>query len=456
MDTLEILKKLELGTPLFETMPEVKKKRICGMESELAPSNKLGKPVAKFERLPIILQNGGEIYEDMGHIEYASPECSNAASMVAYYEAGKVLCWNAHLSDNLYCHNNDWKGNTFGAHENYFTCAPRKDWVKLIPFLIARPIMCGAGWINKKYEFEISQRAQYITCAQSNSTMSDRAIINLRSESLANVKGWDRFHFIGGDATMSEVATLLRIGTTSLVIEMLEMGALPNIEYKNEDEMIESDSKAVSQRTHNWKLEGVTKGPQSGIELLHLYFSRAKQLFSRRDEVTTAILVIWEDTLDKLVSEPLKLWRRLDWVAKLFILGFFEESEENSTLEWLRAQDMEYHSLDPEKGLYYLLRQCGEMERIVSDKLIIEATVEPPIDTRAHVRGQITKHLAAQGGSRSLCADGWDHLTVVDNEHRRDKWGVEARRFYLSESINDPFETYNGLLKKIKRFLDKH
>ncbi|MDO8590622.1 MAG: proteasome accessory factor PafA2 family protein, partial [bacterium] len=374
--------------------------------------------------------------------------------MVAYYEAGKVLCWNAHLSDNLYCHNNDWKGNTFGAHENYFTCAPRKDWVQLIPFLIARPIMCGAGWINNKYEFEISQRAQHITCAQSNSTMNDRAVINLRSEPLANVKGWDRFHYIGGDDTMNEGATAMRIGMTALVMEMLEMGALPYIEYKTE--MAESDSKAVSQRTHNWKLEGVTKGPKGGIELLHLYLNRAKQLFSRRDDVTTAILVIWEDTLNKLVSDPLKLWRRLDWVAKLFILGLFEESEENSTLEWLRSQDMEYHSLDPEKGLYYFLRQCGEVERIVSDKLIIEATVEPPIDTRAHVRGKITKHLAAQGGSKSLCADGWDHLTVVDKEHRRDKWGVEARRFYLSESIGNPFETYKGLLRKIKRFLDKH
>ncbi len=452
MDATAILSKLELGIPLFQTMPKVRYKRICGTESEFGISNKAGQPVAKFKQLPIILSNGGEIYEDVGHVEYASPECANAASLVAYYEAGKVLCWNSRLSEKLYCHNNDWYGNTFGAHENYFTCAPRKEWFRLLPFLVARSIMCGAGWINREHKFEITQRAQYIARAESNSTMNDRGIINLRYEPLANVKGWDRLHIICGDATMNEVATFLRIGMTSFVIEMLEMGALPDIGYKNE--IAVNDFKAISRRTYGWYLAGVTKGPHDGIELLWLYLNRAKQLFSRRDEITTTVLVIWEATLNKLSSDPMQLWRRLDWVAKLVILRIFEESEESSTFEWLRSQDMEYHNLNPSEGLYYHLCQSGEVERIVSDELIMKATVEPPTDTRAYVRGKITQQLEAQGGSRSLCANGWDHLTVVDVESRRNS--DVASSSYLSEPIGNPFETYDGLLEKIKRRLDKH
>ncbi|MBI2476530.1 MAG: proteasome accessory factor PafA2 family protein [Candidatus Taylorbacteria bacterium] len=452
MDTTLILKKLESGGPLFTAMPVVGEKRICGTESELAPSNKAWEPAAQFERLPLILQNGGEVYEDRGHIEYASPECSNAASLVAYYEAGKMFCWRAQLSEKLYCHNNDWRGNTFGAHENYFTRAPRKEWFQLLPFLIARNIVCGVGWINDKGEFEISQRAKHITCAMSDCTTDHRAVINLRPEPLAEVKGWDRLHLICGDATMSEVSTFLRIGMTSLVIEMLEMGALPHIQYKSESAA--DDFKAVSRKTDNWHLAGVTKGPQEGLEVLRLYLERAKQLFSHRDEVTRTLLVIWQDTLNQLASDPMKLWRRLDWVAKLLILITFQDWEAGSTAEWLKSQDMEYHNLNPQEGLYHHLRQMGEVERIVSDELIVHAAFEPPSDTRAYVRGKISQHLAAEGDYRSLCANGWDHLTVVDKICRGHDRYESDNCSYLSERTDNPFETYANLVEKIKNRLD--
>ena len=446
MDTIEVLKKLEQGEPLYRTMPIVRKKRICGTETEFGNSNKEGEPIASFDQLPIMLYNGGEIYEDI-HVEYASPECTNPAALTAYYEAGKVLTRELNLADKLHCLNNDWHGNTFGAHENYFTCAPRKNWQKLIPFLISRSIITGAGWINRGGKFEITQRAWCITCAESDNTTSERAVLNLRDEPLANLGGWDRLHIICGDANMSEVSTFLRIGMTSLVIEMMEKEALPDILY--DPEFSRDDFRLISRSTHNWRLEGIINGHKEGLKVLQLYLDRAKQLFSHQDQVTDAVLIIWEDTLEKLASDPMKLWRRLDWVTKLFILSEFEVIQ-NSNYEWLQSQDMEYHNINGAEGLYYLLRQERQVERIVSDELIIHATIEPPSDTRAYARGKINQFLGNNGNAKSLCANGWSHLTVVDEDCRGVDWRQLNGHKYISRRIDNPFETYREIVEEFK------
>lgn len=453
MDKNTLLTKLASRKPLFDVMPVVAHKRIVGTESEYGVGSTVvdGNPIITYDRLPVMLPNGGEVYEDRGHVEYASPETANAVAAVAYDGAGKALCWREQYSTELYCNNNDWYGNSFGAHENYFTCAPRATWHQLVPFLIARTVLCGAGWVNGKNRFEISQRAHTICYAQNTDTMANRSILNLRNEPLANVAGYERLHIICGDATMSEVSTFLKLGTMNCVLEMLELDALPKITYN--DAYASADIKIISHR--NWYMRGVTNGPRNVLGLLALYLERAKELFSHRDEVTDAVLAIWEDTLHKLESDHAKLWRRLDWAAKLFLFRTFTNVVNDETGQWVRAQDMSYHSLNPAEGLYYYLAQQGEMERIVSDNLIVNAMYEPPYDTRAYARGKIVQMLEAQGNERVLCANSWDKLSIVDaaasGYPRVNR--IPNPRTYFSLSMPDPRETYADLVAKIRKEL---
>ena len=451
MDKNMILAKLAARQPLFEQMPQTAHKRIMGTESEYGVRTILtgDNPVIAYERLPVMLPNGGEVYEDRGHVEYASPEVANPAAAVAYDGAGKLHCWRAEYSPELYCNNTDWYGNSFGAHENYFTCAPRPVLHELIPFLIARTALCGAGWLNGKNRFELSQRAHEIDSAQSADTMSHRPILNLRNEPLSTVPGFTRLHLICGDATMAEVSTFLKLGMTSCVLEMLELNALPPITYN--DVFGPADLQTVSHR--NWCMLGVTRGPRHALALLELYWERAVELFSHRDEVTDAVLVIWEDTMHKIEGNGRALWRRLDWAAKLFLLRTFQDATYEPTGQWARAQDLEYHSLNPQKGLYYYLMQQGEMERIVSNELIVHAIHEPPKDTRAYARGKTVQLLEDRGGEQVLCANSWDKLAVVDAAAQGFPrvQRVPNPRHYISLAMPDPRETYAHLIDELKR-----
>lgn len=456
MEKTELLANLESRVPLYKTFPIVDPhhKKIQGTESEYSVAHTLTDdvPLIVTSRLPEMLPNGGEFYEDLGHLEYASPETSNPVSAVAYYEAGKVLAWMGQYSPELHCNNTDWHDNSFGAHESYFTNAPRDEWPRLIPFLIARTLLCGSGWVNNNDIVEASQRAHSITSAENNCTTGNRPVVNMRDEPLAKVAGFKRLHLICADANMSEVGSFLRFGTISLVLQMLELGALPEISYNKK--YAGADIQRVSLYKQRSWLQGITSGPREVLELLSLYLDRAKELFSHRGEITDALLIIWEDTLEKLGKDPMLLWRRLDWVCKLKILLIFGKQQKHPRrfLEDWKAQDLAYHDLNPAVGLYYHLIQQGEMERIVSNELIIRAMNEPPADTRAYARGKVVQLLEERGGHQVLCANSWDHLSVVDAAARGYQRVplVQRPRHYISLAMDDPRETYDWLVEKIK------
>lgn len=225
MDTQYILNRLALKQPLIENCQQLfapVRPLIMGSESEYGVGQDAdGEPLLDLARLPQILINGGEVYHDCGHLEYASPEVSNPAALVAYYGAGKIFCRRENYSHRLFCNNNDWEGNTFAAHENYFTTLPRSQWHKLVPALIARTVFAGAGW-QTNTGFRISQRALFISEVESEHTTQRRGIINTRREPLGQVKGYDRLHIICGDATMSEIATFMKFGVIALALELIE------------------------------------------------------------------------------------------------------------------------------------------------------------------------------------------------------------------------------------------
>jgi proteasome accessory factor A len=205
VDSSFTLKLLEKRVPLFMSWPQTNMMRIGGDEFELGNLNVKGGPGNEFHRLPLVTENGGEVYIDCGHVEACTPETSNVVERVAYGEAMKQFCFRERYAHKLYCHCVDGDGNTFGgSHENYFTRAPRNEWPRLIPFLIARTLIAGTGnWVkrDKMYAYEISQRARFIQTAVGEDTTSNRGIINTRNDPLSDVRGWDRMHVIYSEPT---------------------------------------------------------------------------------------------------------------------------------------------------------------------------------------------------------------------------------------------------------------
>ena len=457
MKKTEILSRLAKREPLFTTLPETRKgsKRIMGLESEYAVARyDNGICILDLRNLNAIMLNGGKVYIDSEHVEYCTPEVTNAVAIIAYHEAGKVHCEQKKYSPKLYCNNNDWHGNTYGAHENYFTKAPREKWIQLLPFLVARTLICGAGWYENQNRFHMSQRASFMQCQVSETTTSNRAIINTRFEPLSNLAGYDRMHLICGDANMCEVATFLKIGMTELVISLLEMGALPQIRYNAN--LSVSDMRSISEG-REWVLEGMVSGPRMATELLSLYTKRSREIFGDSNPVTSAILAIMEDTIDKLATNPADLFGRLDWVTKSMVLSLFEEKfPERNKVEEIRSQDMEYHSLDQTRGLYYGLREHGHIERVVDNQLILCCTENPPLDTRAYARGMLAKKLKLLGKDMEVgTEESWKYLGVV-NRASNSLIQAEQRssKSYCGEYIQNPFVTYSELvehlLKKVR------
>jgi proteasome accessory factor A len=128
----------------------------------------------------------------------------------------------------LFKNNTDSVGNSYGCHENYLT--ERNDEFNrytevLIPFLVSRQIYAGAGKVLQTARgavFCLSQRAEHIWEGVSSATTRSRPIINTRDEPHADAERFRRLHVIVGDSNMSEYATFLKVGTTSILLAMLE------------------------------------------------------------------------------------------------------------------------------------------------------------------------------------------------------------------------------------------
>lgn len=431
---------------------EVAKPRIQGSECELGVGQGLdGEPVLDFARLPQALANGGRVYQDCGHVEYASPEVSNPAALVGYYEAGKVLCHRGGYSDRLFCNNNDWYGNTFAAHENYYTNLPRSQWYRLLPILIARSVFAGAGWYTSQ-GFHICQRALFISEVESETTTQHRGIINTRREPLGHVKGYDRLHIICGDATMSEFATFMRFGIVSLALELLESNAFPEIKY--DPVFAVSDFHHISSKISGWWLKGITQGHKDALAVLDAVVRRGKELLTGCDFVTDLLLIVLEDTISKLGTDPFELVGRVDWVTKLHILNAFAGDGNGGDEMKLKNQDMAYHDLDPETGLYWFLRDEAtgslRMERLVSNSVIEYAVSEPPKDTRARARGEVVKLLKQRRRHGKMMAGGdmWNRIAISSYSQQANREITD-----VDEPTPNPFHTYMDAVHRIKQKL---
>ena len=379
----------------------------------------------------VFLENGARFYQDIGcHPEYATPECDNVSDLVSHDKAGERIIERLSVAAerkmqadgflgriSVFKNNTDTPGNTYGCHENYLMdrrVSFRQLASQLIPFFVTRQVFAGAGKVKSTNRggYAISQRAQHIREEISIATTTARGIINTRDEPHADREKYRRLHVIVGDSNMSEFATYLKIGTTAIVLRMIEDNFIKQrLALRDSVRAIQQISEDI---TCTRKIELENGKRLSGVEMQWEYLECAKQYFEQAesDPVTDQIMARWEYVLTCLETDPMQLDRELDWVIKKKLIETYVESRQ---LKWNSAKvmmlDLQYHNIRPELGLYYKLEKDGRVERIVSDDEIEHAMHHPPETTRAKFRGRFVK-LANE--RKILCGVNWSYIQLYE------------------------------------------
>jgi proteasome accessory factor A len=415
------------------------KRRIFGLENEygltctlngqrrLSPDNVarylFEKVIPGARNANVFLENGARLYLDTGfHPEYATPECDDVAELVIHDKAGERIVEDLlhqaekrlredGISGNilLFKNNTDSAGNSYGCHENYLVSRDvsfQRLAEALIPFFVTRQIFAGAGKVlqtPRGFHYCLSQRAQHICQEISGATTSSRSIINTRDEPHADAERYRRLHVIVGDSNMSEVATYLKIGTTALVLDMIE------------------DGRSIT-------------ALQMQLEYLE-YATRYVDSINA-DTTTKDVLARWTDVLTKLESDPMQLGRELDWVIKRQLIDNFMNRHR---LSWrdpkVSLLDLQYHDIRPDKGVYYRLIANDHVDRITDDDTIEQAKHVPPQTTRARLRGEFIRQANLKGKDYRV---DWVYLKLNDPE----------RETILCK---DPFQSHDERVERLIR-----
>ena len=388
------------------------------------------------------LFNGGRAYIDMGHLEYCTPECMSLIDVLRYDSAGDAILLQAlqdlHLDhDASFIRNNidHYSGATFGCHENYLLrrSAPltESNVHSLLAFLTLRLLYVSSGRVGATLAaesrgefarpgadnvFQISQRADYINNDLFEWVQFNRAIINTRDEPLADARKYRRLHLLHGDTNVLPTTLLLKVGTTSLVLDLLERDCLPKIMLADA---------VMTFRTLAHQLSGPWLVPLNNgrcveaVSLLQQFHEAARREFHGRDRETDDLLTIWGATLESLAREPDELVGKVDWITKHWLLQQFREQEKiDWSSAWLKSQDLEFHHVDPSRSLGLALAQTPA-PWVISGKEISEATLKAPANTRAQVRSRAMQFLRRQSIEyyvdwEIIGADGGESLHLLD------------------------------------------
>jgi proteasome accessory factor A len=374
----------------------------------------------------VILTNGARLYVDHAHPEYSSPEVTSPRDVLTWDKAGEIVMAQAAERAamipgapriNLYKNNTDNKGASYGTHENYLMrrSTPFPDIVRhLTPFFVSRQIICGQGRVGLGQQgnepgFQISQRADFFEVEVGLETTLKRPIINTRDEPHADADKYRRLHVIIGDANLAEVAGLLKVGTTALVLSMIEERFLPD------DLALLRPVQALHEISHDPDLRQQVELRDgrfvSALDLQREYCDHAHKFVEDRfgvdvDDDTAEILRRWIQVLDDLSDDPSRLASQLDWVAKRQILEGYRSRD---GLDWsdarLQLVDLQYSDVRPTKGLYHRLLGSGRMERVIDATAVQRAVHQPPENTRAWFRGECVRRYGAH-----VAAASWDSV----------------------------------------------
>ena len=386
----------------------------------------------------VFLGNGSRLYLDVGsHPEYATAECDSIHEAVIHDKAGeRILEGLAEeaqqrldeegIAGDIYVfkNNTDSAGNSYGCHENYLVGRAgefgRISDV-LIPFLISRQLICGAGKLTagtKRTTFCLSQRADHIWEGVSSATTRSRPIINTRDEPHADAEKFRRLHVIVGDSNMSETTTLLKVGSADLVLRMAEAGvAMRDLTLENPIRAIREMSHDLTGRKEVRLADGRT---MSALDMQTEYFTRVRA-FADQEGMTAGshgrVLQLWDRALQAVSTDNLALVEReIDWVIKWRMIQRYADKHGLALDDPRLAQlDLAYHDVNRRRGLFYLLQRRGLTTREATDLDVFRAKTVPPQNTRARLRGEFVK--AAQAKRRDFSVD-WVHLKLNDQAQR--------------------------------------
>ncbi|MFI7742655.1 Pup--protein ligase [Kocuria rhizosphaericola] len=441
-------------------------RRIYGVETEfgithsapgarpLSPeeaARTLFRPVVAWGRSSnVFLPNGGRLYLDVGsHPEYATAECATLEDLVAQDKAGELIVDDLRrqaqdalgeqgVAGQLYLFKNnvDSRGNSYGSHENYLI-ARRTEFARLvqilIPFLVTRQLLVGAGKVHPTGpedfgavrmgdaagapSYSFSQRADHIWEGSSSATTRSRPLINTRDEPHADAEHYRRLHVIVGDSTMSQTTTALRIGTTDLVLRMIEAGQiLPDRTMVDPVRSLREVSHDLTGTRPVALADGTRR---SALDLQREHLEAVRRFVDREgahhDRVPW-VLDLWERTLDAVARQDASaVDTEIDWAIKKKLLdGYAARDGLDLSSPRMAQLDLAYHDTAPERGLFNLLQRRGRAATFVPDDRVREAARTPPA-TRAAVRGRFIDAVVASGHNYTV---DWVHLKVNDRSQR--------------------------------------
>ena len=386
-------------------------------------------PIVETHLANTVLANGARFYVDHAHPEYSSPECRTPLSATLYDIVGEHVLRHAVTVTNslnlsgqpvvVYKNNSDSKGNSYGTHENYLVDR-NVDFTDIVramaPHLLSRQIIVGAGKLGWETEFsddaapyfQIAQRSEFFEELVGLETTLKRPIVNTRDEPHGDADRFRRLHVIAGDANMSHVATLVKLGSTALLLAALEdfgvanFPALPRFPVK----AIRAFGWDPSLRTAVDCEDGTTRTAWDYQD--HLW-NVAQNYVNRTGGAAVAsvsevelIMEQWRQMLDGVRDDREVVADRIDWVAKFRIIeGLKERHGLDADDPRLAAVDLQYHDIRPEKSLAY---RAG-LRRLFSEDEIDVALRQPPVETRAYFRGRCVEKYG-----ESLVAANWDSL----------------------------------------------
>ncbi len=398
----------------------------------------------------LVLQNGARFYNDHTHPEYSTPECRTLVDLVAHDRAGERVVQQAadrrnhelgNAAVQLYKNNTDFHGHSYGCHDNYLiarTIPFEQLHAELIPFLVSRQVYAGAGKVGMEKQeqgyqpggYQLSQRSDFMEAELGVDTMFNRPILNTRDEPHADRTKYRRLHLILGDANMCEYATALKVGTTRVVLDLIDQRVAPIIELENPVLAIQAFSRDPELKTRVNQRKG---SPLSACNIQAMYLEAAQKVFGGCDEETDWILREWAQVLALLEENRSALIGQVDWVTKLSLLEQFREEERLEWSDpWLASLDLEYHNVNSERGLYLGLEAEGQVRRVCSEDDIQRAMNDGPIDTRGGIRGLCVKrfgrHIQSVQWERVQFKAESGHSAFFDLNNAVDPIAVESLR----------------------------
>ncbi len=373
-----------------------------------------------------VLSNGARFYVDHAHPEISTPECRTIRDVVLYDRASEEIIKQSLVRANhrlpagvemrLYKNNSDGKGNSYGCHENYLV-SRHTPFGSLSTFItthfISRQIFTGAGKVGVEQPregeprvwYQISQRADFFEETVGLETTVRRPIVNTRDEPHCDPSLWRRLHVIVGDANLSELATFLKLGSTAIVLGMIEDGVFPDwLVIQDPVTEIRRVSHDISMIHRIQMRDGSYK---TALEIQDEILEHAIKWVAGLETDPLCgdcsdIIALWGDVLVRLRSNPESLADTIDWIAKRRILEAMRIRDE---LPYdhprLKAIDLQYHELGESRSLFPKLG-CRTICQVDD---VARAMLEPPSDTRAFFRGK-----CISTWPQSVTSANWDSV----------------------------------------------